>query len=105
MPKAKKKLKVDEGLMRSCLPDAPSGFTHSVQQLTARSWAIWLHHPDKYLFSSEPRKTIWGFIKGDMVHAPKNFKMARKETVCHILDMSDLSGYTSIIPTKTIITD
>ena len=66
-----------------------------------------LAYPPSYAPLSRPDggETTWGFITSTgMVKRPKNFKTPGEE-VCHLLDAGDLSGYTSIIPTKTVITD
>ena len=69
MPKAKKKLKVDRVLFALVCRMLRQGLPTASTNLPPVRGQSGLHHPDKYLFSSEPRKTIWGFIKGDMVHA------------------------------------
>ena len=99
MPR-KTKLKVDVDLIKSCLPIAPKGYHHEIEQQSARIYRVVLHDHHQYVHSTEPRWSTWGFIKGEKVHRPKNFKTAGEE-VCHILDAGELSGYTSIIPTKT----
>ena len=103
----KKKLVVTDELILSCLPDAPKGMSHTLSKHTARVWKVSLHYPPTYAPLSRPDggETTWGFVKSTgQVCRPKNFKTPGDE-VCHILDASELSGYTSITPTKTIITD
>ena len=102
MPKAKK-VKVDEGLIKSCLPDAPEGYRHSVVKVSPTIFRVVLHHPDRYVYK-EGVRTDWGYIKGGKVFTPRGGKPSKVE-VCDLLDASELSGYTSVIPTKTIITD
>ena len=101
------KLKVTDELILSCLPDAPKGFSHTLTKHTARVWKVLLNCPAKHspLRNPDGIQTVWGFVKSTgAVHRPKNFKTPGEE-VCHILDAGELSGYTSITPTKRFITD
>ena len=103
----KKKLVITEELIRSCLPDAPAGCSHRLSKHTARVWKVSLAYGPTYAPNARPDggETVWGFITSTgQVKRPKNFKTPGEE-VCHLLDAGDLSGYTSIIPTKTVITD
>ena len=100
-----KKLKVDVDLIKSCLPCPPKGYSHEIQQQSARVFKVILHDNHmEYSYTNEPVFCTWGFIKGENVHRPKNHKTAGEE-VCHILEAGELSGYTSIIPTKTSLLD
>lgn len=102
-----KRLLVTEELIRSCLPDAPSGCSHILSKHSARVWKVSLAYPPAYAPLSRPDggQATWGFITSTgQVKRPKNHKTPGDE-VCHILDAGELSGYTSIIPTKTVITD
>ena len=104
---AKKKLVVSEELIRSCLPDAPAGMEHRLSKHTARVWKVSLAYGPTYAPNARPDggEATWGFVKSTgAVCRPKNFKTPGEE-VCHILEAGELSGYTSIIPTKTVITD
>ncbi len=103
---ASKKLTVNENLIESCLPAVPKEFTRSIVQMTPRVFQVLLHHPDLYTYTTEPVTTVWGFVKsnGDVVR-PSSFAKPSREVVCSILDAASLSGYTSIIPSKTVITD
>ena len=103
----KKKLVVTEDLIRSCLPDAPKGCRHVLSKHTARVWKVAVAYGPTYAPLSRPEggEATWGFITSTgLVKRPKNFKTPGDE-VCHILDAGELSGYSSIIPTKTVITD
>ena len=102
-----KKLIVTKELILSCLPDAPAGFSHTVSKHSARVYKVSLSYPPSYAPLSRPDggQTTWGFVTSTgQVKRPKNHKTPGEE-VCHLLDAGDLSGYTSIIPTKTVITD
>lgn len=103
---ASTKLNVNESLIKSCLPDAPKGYSHRVVQVSPRVFQVLLQHPDIYTYRPEPPCTVWGFVKtnGDVMR-PKNYTKPSREVVCSILDAGELSGYTSIIPTDFIITD
>lgn len=99
----KKKLTVTPELIRSCLPDAPKGMAHVLSKHTARVWKVSLRYPPSYAPLSRPEggETTWGFITSTAeVKRPKNYKTPG-EVVCDLLDAGELSGYTSIVPTKT----
>ena len=90
------KLKVTEELIRSCLPDAPKGYRHSVVKESATIYRVNLHHPNRYVYK-ENVVTVWGFIKGRKVYTSKNCKPSKVE-VCDVLDSGSLSGYSCVIP-------
>ena len=101
------RLVVTADLILSCLPDAPAGMRHTVSKHSARVYKVSLHYPASYAPLSRPDggQTTWGFVTSTgQVKRPKNHKTPGEE-VCHLLDAGGLSGYTSIIPTKTVITD
>ncbi|WNL50976.1 hypothetical protein SCREM2_gp57 [Synechococcus phage S-CREM2] len=101
------RLIVTADLILSCLPDAPAGMRHTVSKHSARVYKVSLHYPAAYAPLSRPDggQTTWGFVTSTgQVKRPKNSKTPGDE-VCHILDAGELSGYTSIIPTETVITD
>ena len=99
MPKAKK-LVVDEALINSCLPDAPKGYSRRIVQESATIYRVDLIHERQYMYKQgEVVSTIWGFVKKDQVHRVGIKQKPAREAVCHLLDASDLSGYSSIIPT------
>ena len=103
----KKRLIVNSDLIASCLPDAPEGMEHRISMHTARVYKVSLVYPPTYapLCRPEGGETTWGFVTSTgQVKRPKNFKTPGDE-VCHLLDAGELSGYSSIIPTKTVITD
>ena len=102
-----KKLVITEELIRSCLPDAPSGCSHRLSKHSARVWKVTLAYPPSYapLCHPDGGYCVWGFVtSAGMVKRPKNFKTPGEE-VCHLLDAGELSGYTSIIPTGNLIYD
>ena len=93
---AKRKLVVDEGLINSCLPDTPKGFTRKIEKISARIFRVMLEHHYPYTYRSDRATTVWGFIKGENVHKPKNVDKPVRESLCHILDAGELSRYTCI---------
>ena len=97
-----KRLIVTKELINSCLPDAPEGYRHSIEKVSATIYRVVLHHPNRYTYK-EFVKTDWGFIKGRAVYRPKSGK-ASAIKVCDLLDANELSGYTCIIPTCTDLT-
>ena len=99
------RLVVTKKLILENLPQAPEGYSHRVEKVSASIYKVMLDHPPVYSYTSEPVSTVWGFIKGDKVHRPKTATTAAREVLCPLLDASSLSGYTSIIPTKTVLTD
>lgn len=63
------------------LPKAPDGFKFVVQRdFDSKHHAIWLYHSFSYSYTSEPVKTIWGFLrKKDMkIVSPINAKKPGK---------------------------
>ena len=98
-----KRLVVSKDLIKSVLPDAPEGYHHSIVMESPTIYRVNLHHPDRYIYKDNV-VTVWGFIKGRKVFTSKNSKPSKVE-VCDLLDAGALSGYTCVIPTKTVITD
>lgn len=89
----------------SNLPDCPVGYNYEIERVSPLVHRVWLHHEADYDYAcGEKVKTVWGFIKGDKVYPPKNFKQMRAKSVCLLTDASSLSGYTSIIPKVTDLT-
>ena len=58
------RLVVTEDLIRSCLPDAPAGFSHRLSKHSARAWKVSLAYPPSYAPLSRPDggQTTWGFV-------------------------------------------
>jgi len=105
MPR-KKKPTVDADLILRSLPEPPEGWYHSVEVYSTTTWKVCLHHPPVYSYKADPVVTVWGFVKKTgKIHRPKDFHRPTPEVVGNILDELALSPYTSIIPTKTVLTD
>ena len=101
----KKKLVVDEGLINSCLPDTPDGYRRRIIQQSPTIYKVVLDHEREYSYKQgETVTTVWGYVKKDKVHRIGINDKPAREVLCHILDASDLSGYTAIIPTCTDLT-
>ena len=98
MPKAKK-VKVEEGLIRSCLPDAPEGYRHSIEKVSATIFRVVLHHPDRYVYK-EGVRTDWGYIKGGKVFTPRGGKPSKVE-VCDLLDLRKVQSVAEHAPKIT----
>ena len=97
------KVNCDQILM--CLPDAPEGYHHSVEQVSPLIHRVWLHHEANYDYAcGKSVRTVWGFISKGRVFPPKNWKQPRSKSVCDLTECWRLSGYTSVIPTTTDLT-
>jgi hypothetical protein len=65
--------------------NAPDGFKYEVSQFKSNVLAIHLLHPDVYSYTSDPVRTIWGFVKTKKrgnthtYHAPINSNKVGKE--------------------------
>ena len=92
------KRKVDAKFIAACLPDAPKGYSHRVEKVSATIWRVALVHPDRYTYK-EGVTTTWGAVKGNAVYRAYNGKLGEK--VCDLLDAGELSGYSCIIPAYT----
>jgi len=42
---------------------SPEGYKYEVRQHKRNILSIWLRHPDRYHYTSDPVYTIWGFVK------------------------------------------
>ena len=98
----KKTVKVTARDIMDSLPDAPSGYHHSVEVVSPLVHRVWLHHHAAYDYAcGEPVKTVYCFIKGGKVYPPKNANQARPKSVCLLVDLVNQSPYTTIIPKVT----
>ena len=77
------------------LHDAPAGYSYSVTQHKSKTMAIWLNDHREYVYTSDPVKTIWGFVKftkkGHKYYSPINKKSVGKE-----VDIKDTRPFTSM---------
>ena len=79
----------------------PKGFHYELEKFDAKYIRINLHHHCKYDYNlGESVKTIWGFYnkKTGKFHSPINFKKVGK-----MVDLSETTPYTAIIPLKKIV--
>lgn len=83
------------------LPNPPDDFEYEVIQDSPQIISIWLLHPPKYNYTSEPVRTIHSFVKADKVHAPISSKKMRREVLCPVTQLYTLPSYTAIIPKTT----
>ena len=97
---AKSKLKIDEGVIQKCLPQAPPNYSYRVEKFSPLCWRVWLvsHYNWDYACGKEVM-SIHSFIKstGDVMR-PKNAQKMSSERVCHISMISDDMCYTVIKP-------
>ena len=78
---------------------APSGFSYKLEEFKKNVTAIWLHHPPKYNYTSDPVRTIWGFVKYKKTrggythayHAPVNSKK-----VGSVVNISETRSFTAM---------
>ncbi len=72
---------------------APKGCRYSVDAFKRNTISIWLHHPDKYTYTAERVKTIWGFYdtKKKIYCAPINAKKCGK-----VIDIDKTTPYTAM---------
>ena len=82
------------------LPDEPSMGFYQVEQVSPLVQRVWLvHHADYAYANGDDVRTIWGFIKGTRVHAPKNHKTMQVKSCCDLVDAYKLNSYSTITPT------
>ena len=99
-------LTMTEQEIRDSLPVPPFRYKYVVTQQSPQIWRVDLHHPAVYSYTSDPVKTIWGFIKSDgKVYPPQNHLKPRRQSVCNLVDISDDMSYTTIIPTTRVLHD
>lgn len=61
--------------------EAPDGYHYSVAEFNKTYDVVWLHHHYPYAYTTEPVKTVWGFIKKKTgaIHSPINAKKVGSE--------------------------
>ena len=85
----------------SCLPDPPRWGHYSVEQVSPLVQRVWLHDTRDYTYTTEEVKSVWGFVKGEKVHPPKNSQHMKPKSVSHVTEAFRLSCYTTIVPDLT----
>ena len=85
----------------SCLPDPPEWGYYSVEQVSPLVQRVWLHDTRFYSYTTDPVMTVWGFIKGNKVHPPKNSQHMKPKSVSLVTEAWRLSCYTTIVPDLT----
>jgi len=105
MPRKKKPV-IDPEVILSAIPEPPEGYRHEVTTHSTTTWKVTLHHPPVYSYKSDPVMTVWGFVKKNgNIHRPKDFTKPSPVVIGNILDNGGLNPYTSIVPTKTVLSD
>ena len=71
----------------------PEGYWYSVESFKRNTVSIWLHHPDRYSYTADRVRTIWGFYdtKKKIYCAPINSK-----TPGNVVDIDDTTPYTAM---------
>ena len=85
----------------ACLPDPPEWGFYSVEQVSPMVQRVWLHDTRSYSYTTEQVMTVWGFVKNDKVHPPKNSQHMKPKSVSHITEAFHLSSYSTIVPDLT----
>ena len=100
MAKAKaKKIEVTEALVKESLPVAPDGYSYSIERVTPQVIKVWLNHHYPYDYAvGKPVRTIYCFVKRDVVHAGKNRDKMRVSATCNLSELSHQSPFTVIKP-------
>lgn len=99
-----KKIEVTETLVKESLPEPPQGYSYDVQRVTPQVIKIRLCHDDAdYSYTTEKVWSIYGFVKRDMVHPPRNSEKMRVSPLCHLSELRNQSPYTTIVPTTNSI--
>jgi|ETNvirenome_6_85_1030632.scaffolds.fasta_scaffold27636_1 hypothetical protein len=79
------------------LHDAPKGYSYSVSNYKTNTIAIWLNDHNEYVYTKDPVKTIWGFVrftkKGHKYYSPITSKSIGKE-----VDIGKTRPYTAMQP-------
>ena len=98
-------MNLTEQAIRQALPIPPFSHKYEIIQQSPQVWRVDLIHPMVYTYTTEQVRTIWGFIKNGNVYPPSNHKKPRRTPLCPLVEVSDDLSYTTIVPTKRIITD
>tara|TARA_B100000029_G_scaffold509953_1_gene600289 strand:- start:176 stop:475 length:300 start_codon:yes stop_codon:yes gene_type:complete len=79
------------------LHDAPRGYSYSVSKFKINTMAIWLNDHKEYVYTKDPVKTIWGFVRftkqGYKYYSPITSKSIGKE-----VDIGKTRPYTAMQP-------
>ena len=94
-----------EQIIRDCLPVPPFSHKYLIIQQSPQIWRVDLLHPMKYSYTTDPVKTIWGFVKSTgKVHSPLNHLKPRQRPLCDLTEVTDDLQWTTIIPkTRSIL--
>mgnify|MGYP001311251762 CR=1 FL=1 len=73
--------------------EPPKGFHYSVEEYRRNMVSIWLHHSNRYSYTTDPVRTIWGFYdtKKQVYCAPINAKKHGK-----VVEFDNTRPYTAM---------
>ena len=73
--------------------EPPEGYHYEVEKFKRNVVSIWLCHPDRFIYTNDPVRTIWGFFdtKKECYYAPINHKKVGEE-----VGITDTRNYTSM---------
>lgn len=97
----KKSVKVTEEMVRENLPSPPPECSYTIERVTPRVIKVWINHLRNFDYTTDPVRSIYCYVKQEMVHAGKNSDKMRVEPVCHLTELSQQSPYSVIVPTQT----
>ena len=92
----KKKIQVTEDLVRDHLPEPPAQMSYTIERVTPRVIKVWINDHHTYSYTPDPVRSIYAYVKGEMVHPPKNREKMRVEPLCHITDLSMCDPWSTI---------
>ena len=87
-----------EQQIRDSLPVPPFKYKYEVIQQSPLVWKVNLVHPNVYSHYDGHRRTVWGYVKSNMVYPPGKGDRPAKTPVCDLSDISDDLSWTTIIP-------
>ena len=86
-------------MVMDSLPEAPEGYSYDVERVTDMVIKVWLNHHYPYDYAcGKSVRTIYCFVKRDMVHAGKNRDKMRVSSTCNLTELSQQSPFTVIQP-------
>ena len=73
--------------------EPPEGYHYEVEKFKRNVVSIWLCHPDRFIYTNDPVRTIWGFFdtKKECYYAPINHKKVGEK-----VSITDTRNYTSM---------
>ena len=96
------KRKVHTQTVYDSLPEAPRGYSYTVERVTPRVIKVWINDHRIFSYTADPVRSVYCFVKGDKVHAPRNKEKMRVEALCDIDELSSCDPYSTINDTHTV---